>query len=86
MTREELKEIGFKEIPHYTVMNSLIFEIGRKRQFSIGSLGTPNEMMFLAEIDVENNKKYSSVIVIHNYDYDGFLTIEKVKALINLIK
>jgi len=86
MTREDLKKLGFKEIPHFTVTNSLVFQIGRQRHFSIGDLGTPNEMMFICQRDENIEDRISDLVVIHNYDFDGYLTIEKVKSLINLIK
>lgn len=83
MTRDDLLKIGFTELPHFTVMGSLIYDLGRNRQLSIGSVGTPNEMMFICDVE---NKPNIDVVVLHNYDYDGYLTIEKVENLIKLIK
>jgi len=86
MTREDLKAIGFKDVPHFTVMNSLRYQIGRYRHFSIGCLGTPNEMMYICQKDANIKDRISDLVCIHNYDFDGYLTIEKVKSFINLIK
>ncbi len=85
MTNEDLLEIGFKKIPHFTVMNSLVYDLGRNRFLSIGCVGTPNEMLFIEEIDDEDPRKITDLICIHNYDYDGYITIEKIKELIKLI-
>jgi len=83
--RDELKQIGFKEMPHFTVMNSLIFDLGRDRQLSIGCLGTPNEMMAICQVEKEPVKKITDIIVLSNYDYDGYLDTQKIKDIINVI-
>ena len=85
MTNDDLIKIGFKEIPHFTVGNMVTYDLKRKRILSAGSVGTPNEMLFICEIDEKNDKKITDLICLHNYDYDGYLTIEKVKSLIELI-
>lgn len=86
MTNEEiLKSIGFKTIPHYTVMNAVVYDLGRNRSLSAGSIGTPNEVLFICETDYDNPTKVTDLICLHNYDHDGFLTIEKVQAIINAI-
>lgn len=80
VTREELIQWGFKEMEHYTVTNVLYLDIGRQRQLSIGALGTPNEIMFITELQTEDT--FSDIICLHNYDYDGFLTKEKLTFLL----
>lgn len=80
MTKEDLIQWGFKEMEHYTISNILYLDIGRRRQLSIGALGTPNEMMFIAEFETEDS--FSDIICLHNYDYDGFLTKEKLMLLL----
>ncbi len=82
-TRQMLAGYGFKEIPHFTVMKSMNLDLGRRRFLSIGCVGEPNEMMFIQEIDKDNNKKVTDLICVHNYDYDGYLTQEK---LVHLLK
>lgn len=85
MTNYDLIQIGFKEIPHFTIANSVIYPLGRHRHLSAGCVGTPNEMLWICETDHENQTKITDLVCIHNWDYDGALTIEKVKALINII-
>lgn len=82
MTKQDLINIGFKEIPHFTIGNNLIFNLGRKRQLSIANVGTPNEMVFINQIADENDKAITDLIVLHNYDYDDYITEEKIKAFI----
>lgn len=84
-SRDDFKTIGFKEMTHYTVMNSLLYDLGRGRYLRIGCLGTPNEMLFIAQIDNDDNKKVTDVIVLKNYDYDGYTKIADVKTIITLI-
>ena len=81
VTKEDLTQLGFKQNEHYTVVNILNLDIGRNRLLSIGSVGTPNEMMFIAEIGTEDT--FSDIICLHNYDYDGFLTKEKLMLILN---
>ena len=85
INNEQLKDIGFKEIPHFTITNSVIYKLGRNRHLSIGSAGTPNEMMWICSTDENDERVITDLICLHNYDYDGYLTIEKVCDLINII-
>ena len=77
MTNEDLINIGFTCVPHFTVGNNVIYNLGRERHLSASSVGTPNEMLFIVDQSEQEN-----VIVLWNYDYDGPLTIEKVKQLL----
>lgn len=83
--RNELIEMGFKEMPHFTIMNYLNYDLGRNRQLSIGCLGTPNEMMFISQLDKEPKERVTDTIILSNYDYDGYLDLEKVEDIINVI-
>lgn len=85
MTKQDLIKLGFKEIPHFTVMDSVIFDLGRRRTLSAGCIGTPNEMVFICETDEKNDKKITDSICLHNYDYDGYLTESKIKSIITSI-
>lgn len=85
MTNDDLILIGFKEIPHFTIGNNVIYSLGRNRQLSAGCVGTPNEMLFITSTDELDEHKIDNIICLHNYDYDGYLTIEKVKKIINAI-
>ncbi len=89
MTRQDLLNIGFKELPHFTVIGTLIFDIGRNRRISIGSISTPNEMTYIYQVDpqaITEDKVITDLVCLHNYDYDGYLTLEKVKLLISFFK
>lgn len=85
MTNDDLIKLGFKPIPHFTIQNSVIYDLGRNRHLSAGDVGTPNEMIFIGEIDSEDDKKITDCICLHNYDYDGYVTEQKVKLLIEAL-
>jgi hypothetical protein len=84
MNRKEAIEMGFKPMPHFTIQRNLIYDLGRNRHLSIGSIGTPNEVVFIGETDDEDNRIIRECIVLHNYDYDGFLTKERLQQFVNL--
>lgn len=85
LTREQLEAIGFKERNKSPFFSSMIFAIGRHRYLNVASVGTPNEMM-LIQCNSDAEDKIEDQVVIHNYDYDGWLTIEKVQSLVQLLK
>jgi len=85
MTNDDLIKIGFTAIPHFTIGDSVIFDLGRHRQISGSCVGTPNEMLFICEIDHVIKTKITDLVCLHNYDYDGYLTIEKVQMIIDSI-
>jgi len=85
MTTEDLINIGFEAIPHYTITDSHVYKLGRRRHLSIGNVGTPNEMMWICETSDQDEKFITDLICLHNYDYDGYLTKEKIIGIINLI-
>lgn len=80
-----IDELGFKPIPHFTIANSLILDLGRDRHLSIGSVGTPNEMLFICSTDPNNSKKVTDIICLHNYDYDGYMTSETLSKIIQTL-
>lgn len=82
MNNNDLIKLGFKEMPHFTVMNSVVYDLGRGKHLSAGCVGTPNEMVFICEVEEE----ITDCICLHNYDYDGYLTEEKIKLLIQALK
>lgn len=83
--KDYLKSLGFKELPHFTVTDSLILDLGRYRHLSIGCLGTPNEMMFICQKESENSKKITDLICLHNWDYDGYLTNSKINLIVSAL-
>jgi len=86
MNRQDLINLGFQELPHFTVNNSLLYDLGRRKYLSVGSTGTPNEMLFIYERNEDNPQKINDIIVLHNYDYDGLLTKKKISTLIKALK
>jgi hypothetical protein len=86
MERQDLLNIGFKEIPYFTIGNSLIFDIGRFRYISVSSLGTPNEFVWICQASRKDLSKVTDLVCIHNYDYDGYITLDKVKSIIEVFK
>lgn len=85
LTRDEVKAMGFYELPHFTIGASLLYELGRNRHLSISSLGTPNEVVFMDEVDRDDDKEITNLIVIRNYDYDGPLTREILEMLLKVL-
>lgn len=82
LSAKDLIKIGFKEMPHFTVMGNLTYDLGRNRHLSIGDVGTPNEMVFINVVDNNDYRNVTESVCIHNYDYDGNMTIDKMKLLI----
>jgi len=82
ITRDRVLELGFKELPHFTVMDSLIYDLDRNRHLSLDCVGTPNEMLFICEVNEEHNKIIDDAVVLSNYDYDGYLTEERLSLLL----
>jgi len=84
MRKEELIERGFEALPNLVLKNIFTLDVGRRRYISIGSLATPNEMVFLNQRD--DNGSITDLICVHNFDYDGYLTGEKLDAIIAIFK
>ena len=82
--RSTLIELGFKELPHSTITASLTYDLGRNRQLSFGSIKTPNEMLYIYEIDEKDPRKITDLVCLRNYDYDGYTGIEHIKSIITL--
>lgn len=82
MKRQELIDLGFKELPHFTIGNSLIYDLGRNRHLTFSCISDPNETIFICESDPENYKTITDLVCLHNYDYDGYIDMERLKSLI----
>lgn len=82
LTEDIILKLGFKSIPHFTVTNSYTFDLGMGRQISIGCVGTPNEMLFIQEIDFEVSNQVTDIICLHNFDYDGKLYLHKLQNIV----
>lgn len=85
LSEDVLIGIGFERLPHFTIQNSFIYKLGRNRHLSIGSVGTPNEILFICESDTDDSRKITDLVCLHNYDYDGYLSKSKLETLINSI-
>ena len=85
MNTDDLIDIGFEPISSFTIMNSFIYKLGRYKHISISNIGTTNEMVWICVRNAQNEKEITDAICIHNYDYDGFLTENKLKTIINVI-
>lgn len=80
--RKEVLEMGFKELQHFTITNPLVYDLGRRRVLSLGCLGQGNEVIYLCEKSKVGDH-YEDLVCVHNADYDGFITIQRLKALID---
>ena len=83
--RLNLLDVGFQEIPHFTITNNLIYDLGRNRHLSFGSIETPNEMLFICEVDDKDSRKITDLVCLKNYDYDGYTSIDQIKTIITTI-
>lgn len=81
ITEDQLLYLEFTKIPHFTIGNDRIKDLGRNRYLSLGSLGTPNEMLFICEKNNSDDSYPEEIICLHNYDYDGYLTFKKLKKI-----
>ncbi len=80
ITEDQLLYLGFTKIPHFTIGDGRIKDLGRNRYLSLSSLGTPNEMLFICEKNQNETDLYpEETICLHNFDYDGYLTFKKLK-------
>jgi hypothetical protein len=79
LTVELLESLGFERMPHYTVNGLMKFKLGRERLLEIGFVGTPNEMLCIVKVD---DKEVTDIVVIHNYDYDGRLSLSKLTNIL----
>lgn len=83
--RSTLIELGFKELPHSTITASLTYDLGRRRQLSFGSIQTPNEMLYIYELDDKESRKITDLVCLRNFDYDGYTSVEQIKELITFL-
>jgi hypothetical protein len=80
LTEEWALKLGGKKIPHFTVTNAIVFDIGRGREICIGCVGTPNLMIFLSYTE---NGKVTDLVCVHNWDYDGDINVHQLQNLIH---
>ena len=80
-----IDNVGFYELPFENIGSSLIYDLTRGRYLSFTSIGTPNEMLFLAQKErmTNDSKTVTDIIVLSNFDYDGYLSLDKLMSVIN---
>jgi hypothetical protein len=84
ITEDQLLYLGFTKIPHFTIGDNRIKDLGRNRYISLSSLGTPNEMIFLCyKEDSDETTGTDDLINLHNFDYDGYITFKRLKQICN---
>ena len=62
MTSDEIIEIGFEPIPHFTIGDTHTFNLGRDRHLSINSVGTPNETLWICSTDHDDKRKITNLV------------------------
>lgn len=70
-----LLNLGFKEKRFFPLLSVFVLDLGRGRKLELCNPATPNEMLLLTSVPTDQ-------AVLHNWDYDGPLTQEKVKTLL----
>lgn len=83
ITKEWLVKLKFEKVPHFTVNNAYTLNVGRKRIISVGNVGTPNEMIWLCQINSTDEKKIDDLICLRNYDYDGYTHVHTLQNIIS---
>ncbi len=82
MTKEDYTRLGFAPLPHYIVADALLYQLGRNRHLSAGCVGTPNEMIWICQMNDEDHKKCDDLVCLHNFDYDDLMTEDRLIKLI----
>jgi len=81
LTEEWLVRAGGKRLPFPSILNPLIFDIGRNRILSCGCVGTPNEMIWICEVNATDSQKIDDLVCVHNYDYDGYMPVHRFQNI-----
>lgn len=86
MTKQDLLRLGFTEPPHRTIGDIVSYDLDNDRAVSISDIGTPNEYVAITQSNPDNPYEITDVVRLHNYDYDGYLTEERVLDFMKLKK
>lgn len=79
LSAQQLEELGFVRIPHLIFNSNHQMTVNRDRiTMIVTDVGQFNEMVFLHDRD-------DSLVTVHNYDHDGFLTMEWLLDAIKLL-
>lgn len=82
LTPEWLERMGFIHNPIVLLSRQYLIKLGRDRMLSVSDAGTPNEILFIQEVDGE---KVTDLVCIHNFDYDGKLHVHQLQNLYHTI-
>ena len=85
MTKQEALNLGFEEIPTFTIGGVLIYPLGRNRHLSFSNIGTANEFLFINESDSKDVMQINESVCLHNYDYDGLISIDELTVLMAVL-
>ena len=84
LLEQQLCELGFTKPNKNKLEISYKYHLGRRRLISARCLGTGNESMWLCYKEDMDGEVIDDLICLHNVDYDGQLTISKVKHLVEV--
>lgn len=82
LTPEWLERMGFIHNPIVLISRQYLIKLGRDRMLSVSDAGTPNEIVFIQEVD---GKKVTDLVCIHNFDYDGKLHVHHLQNLFHAL-
>ena len=85
LTEDWLVRFGGEKLPYHNILNSIFFKVGRNRIVSVGNVGTPNEMIWLCQVNATNDKIIDDLICLRNYDYDGYTPVHTFQNLIHAL-
>jgi len=78
VNNKALEKLGFKHNPIVLVSKQYLISLGRNRFLSVSDVGTPNEMVWLQNIE---GRDVTDLVCIHNFDYDGEIYIHQLQNL-----
>ena len=85
LNEDWLVRLGGEKLPYHNILNSIFFKVGRNRIVSVGNVGTPNEMIWLCQVNATNDKIIDDLICLRNYDYDGYTPVHTFQNLIHAL-
>lgn len=80
LSNSDIISIGFKPSSRFAVGKQCLYQLSRSRYLSAMCIGQGNESVWLCHKG--KGSEITDIICIHNRDYDGFITLEKLKTLI----
>lgn len=86
MTKKEAINLGFKKSPHFTIGDSLIYDLGGRKILLLSDLETMNEMFYICQTDYDTPSEITDVVVLHNHDFDSALQAAKVRKIIEALR